>query len=116
MKYFFISLFIFSLNASDTGKRIYTGKGCYGCHGITGAGSGNYPVLANKNQNYLINKLISYKNGKIKTIGADVMNPFAQSLSEYDIKEVSKYLSNMKNSINEEAYEPDYEPWGGGGS
>ena len=116
MRYFLIFLFIIAVNASDTGKRIYTGKGCYGCHGITGGGSGNYPALANKSENYLINKLTLYKNGEIKTVGADAMNPFAQSLSESDIKEVSKYLSNIKNSVNIDSYEPEYEPWGGGGS
>lgn len=118
MKYLFFILFLFiiSLNASNSGKTIFTGKGCYGCHGISAGGSGNYPALANKNKSYLINKLTLYKNGKIKTTGADVMNSFAESLSEYEIREVSKYLSNMKDNADIDSYEIGEDPWDGGGS
>ena len=118
MKYSILFLCLINLFASgiSEGEKVFTGKGCYGCHGIDAGGNGNYPKLANRSEEYLIDKLTSYKSGKIKTGNADVMNPFAQSLNEDEIKQVAKYLSNMQENLSEDSYELGDDPWDGGGS
>lgn len=118
MKYSIIFLFLIKLFAEEVsyGEKVYTGSGCYGCHGIDGGGSGNYPAIANRSEYYLINKLKAYKNDEIKTPNAGVMKPFAESLSESEMKDVAKYLANMKNHIKTDSYELGFDPWDGGGS
>ncbi len=116
MKYLILFLSIINLFAINFGEKVYTGKGCYGCHGIDGGGSGNYPAINKKSEYYFISKLNAYKNGEIKTPNADVMNPFAQSLTESEIKDLAKFLSNMTKQDDKEKYRLGREPWDDGGS
>ncbi len=80
------------------GQKVYTSYGCYGCHGIDAKGNGDYPSLASKSYDYLLTRLNGYKNGTINSYRADMMKPFAKSLSDEEIKAVAEYLSTLKES------------------
>jgi len=65
---------------------------CYACHGPAGAKPilPEYPLLAGQHYNYLSHSLQEYKSGKRKNA---VMNAQAASLSDDEIKELSKFFS-----------------------
>lgn len=68
---------------------------CYACHGPAGAKPilPEYPLLAGQHTNYLVHSLHEYKSGKRKNA---VMNAQAASLSDEEIKELSKFFSAQK--------------------
>ncbi len=96
-------------NSLVEGEKLYTKKGCYGCHGINAEGANDFPKLSGKDENYLIKRLKAYRNEEINSNRADMMKPFAKKLSDAEIKAISKYLSSLGESKKEEYYEEEYD-------
>jgi len=116
-----LTLFIFLtllLVADDykAGETLYFQKGCNGCHGNSGAGMNTYPKIANYPKEYLVNKLLHYKNDVIKRMQANLMIPFAKPLTQKEIELISYFLSNYKEDKEAERYDMEFETWGDGGS
>ena len=88
--------------AEDTSKGRLVAEGiCSICHGINGiAGSaGNSALVPNliaQNKLYLIDKLTSYKNGKLEH---HQMSLIAQMLSDDDIKNVAEWYSSIEIDV-----------------
>jgi len=120
MKQLFIFFTLFALFSSadnyKDGETLYFQKGCNSCHGITGAGMNTYPKLSNMPKEYLIKKLLHYKNDVIKRMQANLMIPFAKPLSQKDIELISYFLSNWHEDKELERYDMEFESWGDGGS
>lgn len=109
MKKMVIILSLSSLLLASNGEKIFTKNGCYGCHGIDAQGNGSFPKLAGKSKYYLISRLKGYKNGTIKSNRANMMKPFAKSLSDKDIEDVATYLSKLKSSTNKDSFDEEYD-------
>lgn len=103
-------------NSYETGQKLYTQHGCYGCHGPSGEGNSGYPKLAKKSRTFLETKLQKYKEGLIKSPGASLMAPFAKELSPSAIKAIAEFLSQPKKEEGLKKYDPPYQSWGDGGS
>ena len=81
-----------SVFAQDVPEKVQT---CIACHGANGVSvSPLWPNLAGQKYDYLEKQLLAFKSGERKD---PMMNPLSENLSEADIKEVSKYFSNLKN-------------------
>jgi len=109
----FLPLIIYAGNPK--GETIYITKGCYGCHGTKGEGIGDYPKLAGKAVEALIEKLHRLQRGIGQTSKRDLMIPFAKGLSEAEIQAVSHYLSHIDQDSAKEPEVAD-EYLGGFGS
>lgn len=111
-----LTMFLYSSNIEyKNGENIYFSKGCNGCHGIDATGVQGYPRLANKPKYYLKQRLKMYQRGAIKRQKAFLMKPFAETLSNREIEQVTYFLENIVKS-KEELYYPDSGNWGDGGS
>lgn len=78
---------------------------CMSCHGATGNPSGNYPVLAGKDKDFLFNQLKLFQQRKIRS--ATVMNTFVDLVpTDEDKRIVSEYFSKQKctKRCNEKPY------------
>jgi cytochrome c553 len=65
---------------------------CFGCHGSTAAGNGQFPRLAGQHPEYLIKQLNSFKEGVRKN---GPMQAIAGSLSDDDIKALAAYFGSL---------------------
>ena len=73
-------------------------KNCAGCHGENGelAALGQSKIITRQDNNLSIKQLTAYKNGELNQYGlGNIMQLQLSSLSETDIKELAKYISNM---------------------
>ncbi|NPA04198.1 MAG: c-type cytochrome [Epsilonproteobacteria bacterium] len=86
-------------------EELYSSLGCYGCHGIDAKGGNGFPPLANKPKEYLIKRLFQYKEGKLTSNRAQMMQPYAKNLTPQQIQELATYLSNLKPDQSQEYYE-----------
>jgi len=79
------------------GEKLYTGKGCVSCHGVSGLEpiTDNYPKLGGQSAGYLALKLKSYKAGEIGGAQAALMTPMASMLSDDEMTAVANYLSEV---------------------
>jgi cytochrome c553 len=70
---------------------------CQGCHGVTGYKNAypNYhvPKIGGQAQQYLVNALTEYKEGKRKH---PTMQAQASSFSAQDIADIAAYISSLK--------------------
>jgi len=67
---------------------------CVACHGKNGVGTmDEYPNLAGQHADYIAQALNDYRLGKRKN---PIMQPFAQQLSQDDIKALAKFFSAQK--------------------
>lgn len=67
---------------------------CVACHGRNGAGTmDEYPNLTGQHADYIAQALNDYRLGKRKN---PLMQPFAQQLSQDDIKALAKFFSAQK--------------------
>jgi len=67
---------------------------CVACHGRSGVGTmDEYPNLAGQYADYLAQALNDYRLGKRKN---PIMQPFAQQLSQDDIRALGKYFAAQK--------------------
>ena len=70
---------------------------CVACHGKTGVGTmDEYPNLAGQHADYIAQALNDYRLGKRKN---PLMQPFAQQLSQDDIRALAKYFSGQKGLV-----------------
>lgn len=65
---------------------------CAGCHGAAGEGAGDNPPLAGLDAEVHYNMLVEYKAG---TRGEAMMQMFASSLSEVDMKDIAAYYASL---------------------
>ena len=77
----------------DEGKKLYFTKGCNGCHGINAKGFAQYPGLAYRPKAFLDYKLQRYRKKIADTQQAQLMIPFAQNLTDAQIKMLIIFLS-----------------------
>jgi cytochrome c553 len=99
---FLLSHFVLSDSELNKGKEIAENI-CSVCHGVNGqANSGGnsvlVPHLTAQNEHYLIEKLKEYKSKKIEH---HQMSLIADMLSIEDIKNVSKWYSSIKVTVEE---------------
>jgi cytochrome c553 len=67
---------------------------CVACHGKSGVGTmDEYPNLAGQHADYITQALNDYRLGKRKNV---LMQPFAQQLSQDDIRALAKFFSAQK--------------------
>jgi len=67
---------------------------CVACHGKSGVGTmDEYPNLAGQHADYIAQALNDYRLGKRKNV---LMQPFAQQLSQDDIRALAKFFSAQK--------------------
>lgn len=114
----FLLLFTLSyvLFASNDAESLYLKNACNSCHGMYAEGMGSTPRLQGQKENVLLQRLRDLQHGKTRTTVGSVMISFAKSLDENQTIAMAKYLANIKTIINEERYEPEYDPAGDGGS
>ena len=107
LKFIFILIYFF-LSNNNFSEEISRGRQiaeniCSVCHGVNGQANtaGNsvlVPHLSAQNEQYLIEKLKHYKN---KTLEHHQMSLIADMLTLDDIKEVAKWYSNIKITVQE---------------
>jgi cytochrome c553 len=79
------------------GKNLATEKGCVSCHGEDeGKSTQPNPRLVGQYEGYLVKALKDYKKGSRKNA---IMNSFAESLSEVEIKDLSAYFASQKRGL-----------------
>ncbi len=67
---------------------------CVACHGRNGVGTmDEYPNLAGQHADYIVQVLNDYRLGKRRNV---LMQPFAQQLSQDDIRALAKFFSAQK--------------------
>ncbi|MGA9210479.1 MAG: cytochrome c [Terriglobales bacterium] len=66
---------------------------CAACHGANGQGMAQYPPLAGKKADQLIQALKDFKSGKRDNV---FMKGMASSLSDRDIENVAAYYASLK--------------------
>jgi cytochrome c553 len=96
------------------GKKLYFSKGCNGCHGISAAGSAQYPALAYRRKAFLAHKLKEYRAKKGATQLSQMMIPFAMGLSDREIDALTTFFSEYREGKS--TYAPDLSNRGDGGS
>lgn len=66
--------------------------GCAACHGQQGQGMGMFPALAGRDSEYIINRLITYKNrGEVGSMSATMWSQ-ASLLSDKEIETLGKFI------------------------
>ena len=108
MKIRFLFIILFFVSSSYSSDQINRGKEiaeniCSVCHGVngqanTGGNSVLVPHLTAQNEQYLIEKLKHYKD---KTLEHHQMSLIADMLTLEDIKNVSKWYSSIKITIQD---------------
>lgn len=100
----------------EQGKRLYFSKGCNSCHGVSATGSSQYPSLAYRRKSVLVYKLKRLRTKQGDTQLAQMMIPFATSLTDTQIDALTTFLSDFHEQKNKKHYEPDDSNTGGGSS
>ena len=85
----------------DAGKKLAstknaeTGQACVDCHGADGNKplDPTYPKIGGQSQQYLLNALTEYKQGRRKH---PTMQAQAESFSDQDIADIAVFLSSLK--------------------
>jgi cytochrome c553 len=81
-------------NAANGKQLTYT---CQGCHGVVGYKNVyptyHVPKIGGQSQQYLLNALTEYKQGKRKH---PTMQAQAESFSDQDIADIAAFLSSLK--------------------
>ncbi|MDD3769692.1 MAG: cytochrome c [Sulfuricurvum sp.] len=112
---FFFPMIVFAAGDLYTqGKKLYFSKGCNGCHGISAAGSAQYPALAYRRKAFLSHKLKEYRAKKGSTQLSQMMIPFAMGLSDREIDALTTFLGEYREGKS--TYSPDMSNRGDGGS
>ena len=81
-----------------------------------GEGMGDSPRLQGVSAHTLLRRLKDLQQGKTRSPFGTVMISFAKALDENETKEMAKYLSTLKTTIDEDRYDIEYDPAGDGGS
>lgn len=79
------------------GGQTFQSRGCVNCHGQGGhSTSPMFPILAGQYQDYIVQALKSYKDGKRQN---PIMSGQASGLSDSDIWNISAYLSQQSSTL-----------------
>jgi cytochrome c len=80
------------------GKALYLEKTCVACHGKDAKKplTPEYPRLAGQNAKYAENQMLDIKSGKRANGNAAAMKGVMHLVSDEEIKEIAKYLSEIK--------------------
>jgi cytochrome c len=80
------------------GKALYLEKTCIACHGKDAKKplTPEYPKLAGQNAKYAENQMLDIKSGKRANGNAAAMKGVMHLVSDEEIKEIAKYLSEIK--------------------
>ncbi len=105
-----------TLFASNSSEILYLKNACNACHGMYGEGMGASPRLQGVREDVLLRRLKDLQQGKTRTAFGSIMISFAKSLDENQTIEMTKYLSTIKTTVNEDRYEIEYDSAGDGGS
>lgn len=94
----FLSLLHFTTWAGDVTKGADVYQKCIACHGTDGWGkkSQRAPSLAGQFDWYIEAQIFAIKKEERKNNNTSKMLPFVKNLSDEDIKNVSAYISQMK--------------------
>ena len=82
-----------ALAAGDLQAGKVLSAACAACHGANGQGMAQYPALAGKNADQLVQALKDFKSGKRDNV---FMKGMASSLSDQDIENVAAYYASLK--------------------
>jgi cytochrome c len=88
----------FATPALADGKALYLEKTCVACHGKDAKKplTPEYPRLAGQNAKYAENQMLDIKSGKRANGNAAAMKGVMHLVSDEEIKEIAKYLSEIK--------------------
>ena len=88
----------FAPQALADGKALYLEKTCVACHGKDAKKplTPEYPRLAGQNAKYAENQMQDIKSGKRANGNAAAMKGVMHLVSDEEIKEIAKYLSEIK--------------------
>ena len=88
----------FAAPALADGKALYLEKTCIACHGKDAKKplTPEYPKLAGQNAKYAENQMLDIKSGKRANGNAAAMKGVMHLVSDAEIKELAKYLSEIK--------------------
>lgn len=75
------------------GEAIYA-KNCRSCHGPKAQGMASFPRLADKEADYLLERLTAYGNKEKVGPNSALMYPIAAKLSEDDRRNVAAYIAD----------------------
>jgi cytochrome c553 len=73
------------------GEEIYQGV-CRTCHGPNAQGLGSFPKLAGAEEDYLVDRLETYRAGEKVGPNSALMIPHAAELSDEDIANIAGYI------------------------
>ena len=76
----------------EAGKKIFL-KSCRACHGNKGQGAASYPKIADKDPEYIAEKLKIYRSGEKIGPNSILMIQKVKKLSDEDIVNISVYVS-----------------------
>jgi cytochrome c553 len=114
---FLLPLFLFADAKFDRGEKLYFGKSCLSCHGVSGKGLSGYPSLAGQSRWDLDRKLKNFRAGKKQTHKSSLMIPFAKNLTNREIRDLAYFLEKIDEVEKDvEYYYTDDGNWGDGGS
>ena len=88
----------FAVPALADGKALYLEKTCIACHGKDAKKplTPEYPKLAGQNAKYAENQMQDIKSGKRANGNSAAMKGVMHLVSDAEIKELAKYLSEIK--------------------
>jgi len=112
----FISISLVAKSTYELGKSTYNEKGCGGCHGTRLEGMNTYPYLANRSKGYLGFKLKRFRSRVSDNQQQELMIPFAMSLSDEEIENLTTYMYEYVEEENTKKYDDSFEVYGDGGS
>jgi len=86
-----------NLTATDFNPERFFSSKCAACHGKNARGNPNFaPNLAGQHQLYLFQQLQDFSKKKRTNRNSIFMYERLKGLSDKELKELSKYLSNLK--------------------
>ena len=80
------------------GEKLYSAKGCAGCHGADAKSPimPQYPKIAGQNKEYAEQQLKDIKSGDRSNGQSGAMKGVMATVSEDEIKALAEYLSELK--------------------
>jgi cytochrome c len=89
---------VFAAPVLADGKALYLEKTCVACHGKDAKKplTPEYPKLAGQNAKYAENQMLDIKSGKRANGNTAAMKGVMHLVSDEEIKQLAKYLSEIK--------------------
>lgn len=71
---------------------------CSGCHNEDGSGTEKYPRIAGQHSAYVVQQLLSFKNGGRANDSKAVMRAVAKRMNDKEIRAVAEYVVTLKGA------------------